>query len=95
MNKEKIIKTIKYIKFDISRDNCNIIEKKSHYREFKIFSPNRLKVLSKIIKKVRRRLVSEIAHILEPELDKQQEINLRLLKEIEELKKTNLKKYDK
>ena len=38
------------------------------------------------IKNFRNRIVKEIAHTLEPELDKQKEINLRLLKEIEELK---------
>ncbi len=32
----------------------------------------------------------EIAHVLEPTLENQKEINLRLLKEIEELKKAIL-----
>jgi len=90
MNREYIIKKINLIRSEINQDSCKIIEKKALHREFKVFSPNRLKFLSKIIKRIRRRLVSEIAHILEPEFDKQREINLRLLKEIEELKKKNV-----
>jgi MoaA/NifB/PqqE/SkfB family radical SAM enzyme len=69
------------------QDNSAIIRQKILQREFQVFAPRRLSFLSTFIKKIRNRMAVEIAHVLEPILENQKEINLRLLKEIEELKK--------
>ena len=93
MKREEIVKKLKKIKESVITSNCSYIEQKANQREFQIFSPNRFKFLSPLIKKIRSIIVKEIAHAVEPELDKQREINLRLVKEIEllknEIKKSN------
>jgi len=87
MDKNEIIARIENIKKEISLDNCKIIRDKISERTYQVFKPNRLLFLGNLIQKIRRRLVAEIEHALEPILNNQKEINLRLLKEIEALKK--------
>jgi hypothetical protein len=87
MTKDEILYRIEEIKKEVGKNNCDIIRKKANERVFQVFKPNRLRFAGKLIQKLRRRVAAEIAHVLEVELDKQKEINLRLLKEIEELKK--------
>jgi MoaA/NifB/PqqE/SkfB family radical SAM enzyme len=68
--------------------NSAIIRQRILQREFQVSEPRRFAFMAKLIKKLRHRMAVEIAHVLEPVLENQKEINLRLLKEIEELKKT-------
>lgn len=83
MNKKEIIKTLKNTKQSVIKSNCQYIEKKANEREFQVFLPNRFKLFSFLIKGIRKIFIKEIAHALELELNKQREINLRLVKEIE------------
>ena len=87
MTRKEICERIDAIKKDISKNNCDLVRKKAAEREYQVFQPNRLRFLGKMIRTLRQRLATEVAHVLQLELDKQQEINLRLLKEIEELKR--------
>jgi MoaA/NifB/PqqE/SkfB family radical SAM enzyme len=87
MEKEEILTKITEIKKSISEDNIKIIHKKILEREFHVFKPNRLRLIGKPIQTIRKRLAAEVEHVIQPILDSQKEINLRLLKEIEELKK--------
>jgi hypothetical protein len=87
MTRKEICERIDAIKKDISKNNCELIRKKTAEREYQVFQPNRLRFLGKVIQALRQRLATEVAHVLQWELDKQQEINLRLLEEIETLKR--------
>ena len=87
MTRKEICERIDAIKKDISKNNCDLIRKKAAELEYQVFNPNRLRFLGKVIRTFRQRLATEVAHVLQLELDKQKEINLRLLKEIEELKR--------
>ena len=87
MDKEEILAKITEIKNSVSEDNIKIIRKKILEREFQVFKPNRLRFIGKPIQIIRKRLAAEVEHVIQPILDTQKEINLRVLKEIEELKK--------
>ncbi len=87
LEKEEILAKITEIKKSVSEDNIKIIRNKILEREFQIFKPNRLRLIGKPIQKIRKRLAAEVEHVIQSILDNQKEINLRFLKEIEELKK--------
>jgi MoaA/NifB/PqqE/SkfB family radical SAM enzyme len=87
LEKEEILAKITEIKHSVSEDNIKIIQKKILEREFQVFKPNRLRFIGKPIQIIRKRLAAEVEHVIQPILDTQKEINLRVLKEIEELKK--------
>lgn len=82
MDKKEIKQVLRETRESVIRSNCDTIEKKADQREFQVFLPNRLKFLGFLIRGIRKIFVREVAHALEWELDRQREINLRLVKEI-------------
>jgi len=89
MEKEEILAKIEKIKSEIEADACDLIREKIQQRDLNFPKSGRGFLLAPIINGLRRRLLVEINHILEPILDNQKEINLRLLKEIEKIKKSH------
>jgi hypothetical protein len=89
MEKKEILAKIEKIKDGIEADACDLIREKIQQREWKLQKSGRGFLLAPIINKLRRRLLVEINHMLEPILEDQKEINLRLLKEIEKIKKSH------
>jgi|GEM_PF-5731391 len=87
MDRKEILKTVNETRDSVVRSNCKTIEKRAGERKFQVFLPNRFKFLSFLIRGIRRILVREVAHALELELERQEEINLRLVKEIRLLQK--------
>jgi hypothetical protein len=89
MESKQILAKIEKIKKEIEADSCDLIRGKIQQRELNLQKSGRGFLLALIINKLRRRLVVEIDHILEPILENQKEINLRLLKEVEKIKKSH------
>jgi hypothetical protein len=74
-------------KIGASKMESKQILAKIQLREMNYQKSGRGFFMAAIINKLRRRLIVEINHILEPILENQKEINLRLLKEVEKIKK--------
>ncbi|MCX6557183.1 MAG: hypothetical protein NTW95_07125 [Candidatus Aminicenantes bacterium] len=89
MEKEEILAKIEKIKSEIEADSCDLIREKIQQRDLNFQKSGKGFFLAFIINKLRRRLIIEMNHILEPLLENQKEINLRLLKEIEKIKKSH------
>jgi hypothetical protein len=89
MEKEEILAKIDKIKSEIEADACDLIREKIQQRDLDFRKSGRGFFLAPLINGLRRRLLIEMNHILEPLLENQKEINLRLLKEIEKLKKSH------
>jgi hypothetical protein len=89
MESKQILAKIEKIKKEIEADSCALIREKIQQRDLNLQKSGRGFFLAPIINKLRRRLLVEINHILEPILENQKEINLRLLKEIEKIKKSH------
>jgi hypothetical protein len=87
MESKQILAKIDKIKKEIEADSCALIRDKIQLREMNYQKSGRGFFMAAIINKLRRRLIVEINHILEPILENQKEINLRLLKEVEKIKK--------
>jgi len=89
MEKEEILAKIEKIKSEIEADSCDLIREKIQQRDLNFQKSGKGFFLALIINKLRRRLIVEMNHIFEPILENQKEINLRLLKEIEKIKKSH------
>ena len=87
MDQKEIMERIDAIKTELAADQFDIIKEKILERKFHHHKSNRKLLFSRFIEGMRRRLMLEIELILEPVLDNQKEINLRLLEEIQRLKK--------
>jgi len=89
MESKQILQKIEKIKKEIEADACDLIREKIQQRDLHFQKSGKGFFLALIINKLRRRLLVEMDHILEPILENQKEINLRLLKEIEKIKKSH------
>jgi hypothetical protein len=89
MESKEILAKIEKIKKEIEADSCDLIREKIQQRELNLQKSGRGVFLAPFINKLRRRLVVEIDHILEPILENQKEINLSLLQEVEKIKKSH------
>ncbi|MCJ7580662.1 MAG: hypothetical protein MUP98_09015 [Candidatus Aminicenantes bacterium] len=87
MDQKEIIERIDAIKKELAADQFEIIKEKILERKFHHHKSDRKFLLGRFIEGMRRRLMLEIEMILEPMLDNQKEINLRLLEETRRLKK--------
>ena len=87
MDRKEILNRIDVIKKELSEDQFDIITKKILERKFHHHKSDRKFLLRRFIEGMRRRLMLEVEMILEPMLDNQKEINLRLLEEIRRIKK--------
>jgi hypothetical protein len=86
MNREEIIQKIESIRKSLEQDQFEIMTEKILERTFHFHRSDRNIIMKKLIERLRARLMNEIELILEPELNKQREINLRFLKEIKSIK---------
>jgi GTPase SAR1 family protein len=89
MERKEILTKIEKIKQEIEAESCDLIREKILQREYHQQISGRSFFFAFLINKLRRRLIVEMNHILDPILDNQREINLRLLKEVEQLKKSH------
>ena len=89
MERKQILAKIEKIKKEIEADSCELIREKIQQRDLNFQKSGRGFFFAFIINKLRRRLLVEINHIMEPILENQKEINLRLLKEVEKIKKSH------
>jgi single-stranded DNA-specific DHH superfamily exonuclease len=89
MESKEILAKIEKIKLEIEADACDLIRAKIQQRDLNLQKSGRGFFLAPIINALRRRLLVEMNHILEPLLENQKEINLRLLKEIEKIKQSH------
>jgi hypothetical protein len=87
MDRKEILERIDAIKKELSENQFDIIKEKILERKFHHHKSNRKFLPGRFIEGMRRRLMLEVEMILEPMLDNQKEINLRLLEEIRRLKK--------
>ena len=87
MDREEILERIDSIKQELAKDQFEIIKNKILERKFHHHKSNRKFLMRRLIEGMRRRLMLEIELLLEPTLDNQREINLRLLEEIKRIKK--------
>lgn len=87
MNRKEILERIDTIKRELAEDQFDIIKDKILERKFHHHKSNRKFLMRRLIESLRRRLVLELELILEPLLENQKEVNLRLLEEIKRLKK--------
>jgi len=86
-----ILKKIEEIRRELSQDQYELLKQKILERSFHLHKSNRNPLSRRIIERLRSRLTKEVELIMGPILDNQQEINLRLLEEIERLKQAVLK----
>jgi len=89
MESKQILAKIEKIKKEIEADSCELIREKIQQRDLHFQKSGRGFLFAPLINKLRRRLLVEMNHIMEPILENQKEINLRLLKEIEKIKKSH------
>ncbi len=87
MDRKEIIERMDAIKKELAEDQFDLIKEKILERNFHHHKSDRKFLLRRLIEGMRRRLMLEIEMILEPMLDNQKEINLRLLEEIQRMKK--------
>lgn len=87
MDQKEIIERIDAIKKELAADQFEITTKKILERKFHHHKSDRKFLLGRFIERMRRRLMLEVEMIVEPMLDNQKEINLRLLEEIRRIKK--------
>jgi hypothetical protein len=89
MENKEILAKIEKIKTEIEADACDLIREKIQQRDLHFQKSGRGLVFAPLVNALRRRLLVEINHIIEPVLENQKEINLRLLKEIEKIKQSH------
>ncbi len=79
MENKEILAKIEKIKQEIEADACDLIREKIQQRELNFQKSGRGFFLAPVINALRRRLLVEMNHMLEPILENQKEINLRLV----------------
>ena len=89
MENKEILAKIEHIKNEIEANSGALILEKIQQRELSFQRSGRGFLLAPLINALRRRLLVEMNHVLEPILENQKEINLRLLKEIEKIKQSH------
>jgi len=87
MERDEILQKISQIRSGLARDQYRIMKGMILERRFHLHRSKRNPILRKIIEKLRGKLVKEVELALGPVLDKQRDIDLRFLEEIERLKK--------
>lgn len=87
MERKEILEKIAAVRKELAEDQFAIACDKILERKFHHHKSNRKWFLGKSIERLRRKLMMEIEFILEPVLDTQREINLRLLEEVRKLKR--------
>ena len=88
MDRTEILKKITQIKQDIDREQFDIIREKIYERHLHLHKSHRNVFMRKIIQIFRKKLLQEVGFILEPILENQKEINLRLLRKLEQLSRS-------
>ncbi len=88
MERAEIVARIAALKADVDASNPDIIRRLINGTGHHIFvqTSHRASLPGRLINGLRRKLLFEVERGLEPALERQREINLRLLKEIETLK---------
>jgi hypothetical protein len=89
MESKDILAKIEKIKAGIEADAGDLIREKIQQRDLHFQRSGKGFILAPLINALRRRLLVEVNHLLEPLLENQKEINLRLLKEIEKIKESH------
>ena len=87
MERDEILQKISQVRSGLARDQYRIMKGMILERRFHLHRSKRIPILRKIIEKLRGKLVREVELALGPVLDKQRDIDLRFLEEIERLKK--------
>jgi len=87
MERDEILQKIARIRSELDQDQYRIMKDLILERRFHLHRSNRNIFIRKIIETLRGKLTREVELVLGPELDKQRDINLRFLEEIERLKK--------
>lgn len=87
MDQKQILKKINDIHEELRNDQYRIISEKIQRQTFHLHRSNRGFLMRKIIHFFRRKLKNEVELILKPVLDKQKDIDMRFLHEIQNLKK--------
>ena len=85
MDQTEILEKIAKIKQEIDQEQLDIIKEKIYERRLHLHKSHRNVFLRKIIQLFRKKLLKEVGFILEPILENQKEINLRLLRKLEQL----------
>ncbi len=88
MERAEILARIAALKADVDASNADIIRRLIDGTRNGIFvqTSHRASLPGRLINGIRRKLLFEVERGLEPTFERQREINLRLLKEIENLK---------
>jgi hypothetical protein len=86
MDREEILRKIEEIRSGVEKNQLNTLRAKILERRFHLHGSHRNRFSRLFLHKFRKRLILEMSLILQPILDNQKEINLRLLKEIEHLR---------
>jgi len=87
MERDEILQKIAGIRSGLAEDQARIMKEIIMERRFHLHRSNRNVLFRKVIEKLRAKLVREVELVLGPVLDKQRDIDLRFLEEIERLKK--------
>jgi len=86
MERKEILEKIEAVRRELADDQLAIVKDKIYERKFHHHKSDRKWFLGRLIEAMRRKLMMEVEFILEPWLDNQREINLRLLEEVKRLK---------
>jgi hypothetical protein len=86
MERAEILARIAAVKAEVTAANSDIILSLINERGLHVQTSHRASLLGRFVNGIRRKLLFEVERGLEPAFQRQREINLRLLKEIESLK---------
>lgn len=88
MERSDILARIEVLREEVEASNPDIIRRLIAENRFFVQKSHRASLTGKAVNFLRRRLLFEVERGIEPILSRQREINLRLLKEIENLRAT-------
>jgi hypothetical protein len=86
MERTEVLARIAAIKAEVDAANPDIIRRLITGHRVFVQTSHRASLPGRLINSIRRKLLFEVERGLEPTFERQREINLRLLKEIEALK---------
>jgi len=88
MEREEILARIETIRAEVAAANPDILRRLIADSGFRVFvqTSHRASLPGRLVNGIRRKLLFEVERGLEPLFERQREVNLRLLKEIESLK---------
>jgi hypothetical protein len=85
MERTEMLARIAAVKAEVDAANPDIIRRLITEHRIHVQTSHRTSLLGRLINSIRRKLLFEVERGLEPMFERQREINLRLLKEIEAL----------